>query len=148
MNNILGLRIKQLFVQKDLSKAHDILRLANYSDLFPSLCISLFYEFLMYLMFFIFIYFNDICRAHRGGGRLLKGSKLRPSVLRPPSVEGDYLRDPNCLSVCPPSPVRGGRLLKGSKLRPSVLRPPSVRDAYKNLNNFSTLHLFVTKLGW
>ena len=34
-----------------------------------------------------------------------------------------------------------------SKLRPSVC-PPSVRDAYKNLNNFPTLHLFVTKLGW
>ena len=43
---------------------------------------------------------------------------------------------------------RGGGETKGSKLRPSVLRPPPVRDAYKNLNNFPTLHLFVTKLGW
>ena len=42
---------------------------------------------------------------------------------------------------------RGGGETKGSKLRPSVLRP-SVHDAYKNLNNFPTLHLFVTKLGW
>ena len=47
--------------------------------------------------------------------------------VEPTEVEG-RLRDPNCV-------------------RPSVLRP-SVRDAYKNLNNFPTLHLFVTKLGW
>ena len=34
----------------------------------------------------------------------------------------------------------------GGRLRdPNCVRP-SVRDAYKNLNNFPTLHLIVTKL--